>query len=366
MEKSKISNHVAEDNIITEIKLLKTLKHKHIVEMKDFLWDSKYIYIITEFCNGGDLSSYIKRRHSLPESVCKTFFRQLALAMQYMRSNEVSHFDLKPHNLLLCREPGKYVLKIGDFGFAQHLKLGQENTMIKGSLLYMAPEILLKRSYDATADLWSIGVIFYECLFGRAPYRSSTVTELLEKIRSKQKIEIPINTKISIDCEHLLRQLLRDNPSERISFEDFFAHEFIDLKHMPSDDNLHKAIELFTNAVKEDTDGHYKEAYHLYCEGLKYFTPIVNDEPNATKRQGLRAKANIYVQRAEEIRHSIMKRSMSNEQNQPLETPSTSSQLNKSQMFTVEDALQPGMKFQLLCKCLGRLTKDYTFLFTQF
>uniref|UniRef100_A0A336MW35 Serine/threonine-protein kinase ULK3 n=1 Tax=Culicoides sonorensis TaxID=179676 RepID=A0A336MW35_CULSO len=352
IERSKLSCQAAEDNIITEIKLLKTLKHKHIVEMKDFLWDKKQIYIITEYCNGGDLSSYIKRRHSLPESICKTFLRQLALAMQYMRSHEVSHFDLKPQNLLLCREPGRYVLKIGDFGFAQHLKLGQENTMIKGSLLYMAPEILLRETYDCTADLWSIGVIFYECLFGRAPYRSATVHELLEKVRSKQKIEFPVHTKISNECEHLLRQLLRHNPKQRITFEDFFNHEFIDLKHLPSEQNLTKAIEIFTKAVSEDKEGNYSEAYELYCDGLKYFTPIVNEESNATKRRAMRNQANAYVKRAEEIR-SFLKNPPQNKP-QSVETlqdsiSASASQANQFKRLTsIDNVLEPGIRFQTL------------------
>lgn len=356
IERSKLSCQAAEDNIITEIKLLKTLKHKHIVEMKDFLWDKKQIYIITEYCNGGDLSSYIKRRHSLPESICKTFLRQLALAMQYMRTHEVSHFDLKPQNLLLCREPGRYVLKVADFGFAQHLKLGQENTMIKGSLLYMAPEILLRESYDCTADLWSIGVIFYECLFGRAPYRSATVQELLEKVRSRQKIEFPVHTKISNECEHLLRQLLRHNPKQRITFQLFFDHEFIDLKHFPSEENLTKSIEIFTRAVTEDKEGKFKEAYDLYCEGLSYFTPIVNEETNAAKRQALRTQANVYVKRAEEIRKSLKNHSSGGLAN--IEAPTDSvvasaSQAGHSQIMrlnSLENVLDPGIRFQTLCK----------------
>lgn len=100
----------------------------------------------------------------------------------------------------------------------------------------MAPEILLKNRYDAKADLWSIGVILYECLFGKAPYSSKTLQELLEKIKRKQKIDIPKNSKISQECEDLLSRLLNHCPEKRISFEDFFNHDFLDLKHAPSDD----------------------------------------------------------------------------------------------------------------------------------
>ena len=122
-----------------------------------------------------------------------------------------------------------------NFRFAQRLKLGECNYSLKGSPLYMAPEILLKHEYDAQADLWSIGVILYECLYGKAPYSSKSVDELLQKIKHQAKIVIPINSKISPECENLLNRLLQHEPTKRIKFDDFFNHEFLDLKSLPSD-----------------------------------------------------------------------------------------------------------------------------------
>lgn len=100
----------------------------------------------------------------------------------------------------------------------------------------MAPEILLDRCYDQSADLWSIGVILYECLFGSAPYSSKSVDELLTKIKTKQKIEIPKTKTISPECEDLLSRLLVHDPKQRISFSDFFEHDFLNLKHLENDE----------------------------------------------------------------------------------------------------------------------------------
>lgn len=77
-----------------------------------------------------------------------------------------------------------------DFGFAQYLSADDQNSSMRGSPLYMAPEILLKKKYDARVDLWSVGVIMYECLFGRAPYSSSNFRELAEKIKSQLPIQV--------------------------------------------------------------------------------------------------------------------------------------------------------------------------------
>ncbi|XP_055697118.1 serine/threonine-protein kinase ULK3-like [Phlebotomus papatasi] len=303
VEKNKLTRSSL-DNLVTEIRLLRRLKHRHIVEMHDFLYDDKNIYILMEFCNSGSLSSFIKRRNVLPETTCRFFLRQLALALEYMRSNNVSHFDLKPQNLLLSKTP-LVLLKVADFGFAQHLEWGQENTTIKGSPLYMAPEILLRNCYDCKADLWSIGVILYECLFGKAPYSSKSLPELLEKIRQKQRIDIPRNTRISPECEDLLTRLLQHDRDKRIDFKDFFQHDFLDLRHAPSEENFERALEIVREAVDADNKGEFERAYHLYCESLQFFVPYIQAEQDVAKKQALRARVRTYMHRAEEIKHAV-------------------------------------------------------------
>jgi len=111
IERSKLSKS-AEDAVVTEIGVMKKFKHKHIVQMIDFIWDSKNIYIILEHCDGGDLSTFIKKRTKLSEKICRKFMQQLALALQFLRSHNVSHLDLKPQNLLLTRSP-QLILKVG-------------------------------------------------------------------------------------------------------------------------------------------------------------------------------------------------------------------------------------------------------------
>ena len=100
IKKSGLAKHEV-DNIVNEISLLKKLKHPHIVVMKDFAWDANYIYIIMDYCGGGDLSQFIRKRSQLSEQTVKLFLQQLAVALKYLRENHVSHMDLKPQNILL-------------------------------------------------------------------------------------------------------------------------------------------------------------------------------------------------------------------------------------------------------------------------
>ncbi|XP_071453893.1 serine/threonine-protein kinase ULK3 isoform X2 [Hetaerina americana] len=303
VDKVKLSGS-AVDNIITEISLLKKLKHEYIVEMKDFSWDTRCIYIIMEYCGGGDLSCFIQKRHKLPEATCKRFLQQLASALKYLRSKNVCHMDLKPQNLLLTSRVNPK-LKLADFGFAQYLSDEDHQSSLRGSPLYMAPEMLLNTQYDARVDLWSVGVIAYECLFGRAPYSSQNFQELAEKIKSRLKIEVPHGSHISKECRDLLNGLLKHDPSSRIDFEDFFKHPFLDLEHMPSEESYQKAIALVKEAVVKDSEKDWSAAFKLYCDSLLYFIPIVNDEVDAQKRMALRARVDEYINRAEDLKQSL-------------------------------------------------------------
>uniref|UniRef100_T1JMQ7 Serine/threonine-protein kinase ULK3 n=1 Tax=Strigamia maritima TaxID=126957 RepID=T1JMQ7_STRMM len=279
------------ENLLNEISLLKKLKHDNIVEMIDFQWDSEYIMIIME------LSAFIRSRRSLPEKV-----------VQFLRNQNICHMDLKPQNILLTSQHHDPVLKLADFGFAQYLKSDDDGTCLRGSPLYMAPEMLLKQKYDAKVDLWSVGVILYECLFGRAPYSSRTFTELAEKVKNPSPIEIPYGAQISRSCRDLLTKLLKRNPVERISFEDFFNHQFLDLEHTPSCRSYEKAAEIIADAVKKDEAQNYARAVELYCSGLQYLVAAIQYEQDSIRKTALRVKARNYMARAEYLKQMQFKR----------------------------------------------------------
>jgi len=304
--KSKLSK-LAIDNLLTEISLLKKLKHQYIVTMLDFTWDERYIHIIMEYCDGGDLSSIIKKRQCLPEHKCRRFLQQLSSALKYLHHHNVVHMDLKPSNLLIHGKTPP-ILKMADFGFARHMSPEERETGLKGSPLYMAPEIFLSKSYDAKVDLWSIGVILYEALFGRAPYSSGSLDELLVKIKEAKPIVIPTFRPISDSCHDLLYRCLKRDPKKRISFEDFFNHSFLDLEHMPGEDGedgYTMACGLVTQAMEADEAEQYNLALDLYHEALQYLVPILHYEVDAVKRAKIKIKVDGYVRRAEEVKKLV-------------------------------------------------------------
>ncbi|KAI0408704.1 Serine/threonine-protein kinase ATG1 [Xylaria palmicola] len=269
-------NKKLKENLYSEIKILKKLRHPHIVALHDCVESSTHINLIMEYCELGDLSLFIKKRDKLithpatcdlarkypsvpgsglNEVVIRHFLKQLASALQFLREGNFVHRDIKPQNLLLLpsvtyRESNREsrpilsasqdslipavglqslpMLKLADFGFARVLPSTSLAETLCGSPLYMAPEILRYERYDAKADLWSVGTVAFEMISGKPPFRANNHVELLRKIEgNNDNIKFPKEVQVSSDLKALIRALLKRNPVERMSFEDFFNHDVI-------------------------------------------------------------------------------------------------------------------------------------------
>jgi len=142
-------------NLDDEIRILGSVKHPNLVAFVDAVPRPERIYVVLEFLQGGDLQKYIRSKGRLQESTAQKWIGHLAAGLECLWSRSLVHRDLKPQNLLLTEASDKGVLKIGDFGFARQLGPSKLAETLCGSPLYMAPEILALKRYDAKADLWS-------------------------------------------------------------------------------------------------------------------------------------------------------------------------------------------------------------------
>ncbi|RVW44482.1 Serine/threonine-protein kinase ATG1c [Vitis vinifera] len=134
-------------------------------------------------------------------------------------------------NLLLSTNDNNSVLKIADFGFARSLQPRGLAETLCGSPLYMAPEIMQLQKYDAKADLWSVGAILFQLVTGRTPFTGNNQIQLLQNIVKSSELHFPPdNNDLSADCKDLCQKLLRRNPVERLTFEEFFNHPFLSRK----------------------------------------------------------------------------------------------------------------------------------------
>ncbi len=235
-------NKKLSENLATEISVMKEFKSEHIVELYDLQKTGKFIYLVMEYCDRGDLAGLLRKKVILEEALVLGLIKQLGSALKILFEANFAHRDLKPQNLLLCQsknDNGHLILKLGDFGFARFVDPADMAETLCGSPLYMAPEILRYEKYDGKADLWSVGAIMYEMLFGRPPFKAQNHIQLLKVIENSQYITFPDTAYlsdtdpdhqvvISESCKDLLIGLLQKNPNDRLSFEKFITHPFFD------------------------------------------------------------------------------------------------------------------------------------------
>ena len=133
---------------------MRRMREENILRFIDMANQGETVYIVLEYCAGGDLSQFIRRNGRMNETSARRFMLQLARELKAMRKAQLVHRDLKPQNLLLTSNDLNAELKIADFGFARYIRdsEGMADTVC-GSPLYMAPEVLNYQKYDAKADL---------------------------------------------------------------------------------------------------------------------------------------------------------------------------------------------------------------------
>ncbi|CAM4559920.1 maternal embryonic leucine zipper kinase isoform X1 [Lepidochelys kempii] len=208
----------------TEIDAMKNLSHQHICRLYHVIETSKKIFMVLEYCPGGELFDYIISKDRLSEEEARIFFRQIVSAIAYVHSQGYAHRDLKPENLLIDAE---HNLKLIDFGLCAKPKGGldyQLNTCC-GSPAYAAPELIQGKAYiGSEADIWSMGVLLYALLCGFLPFDDENVMALYRKIM-RGKYEVP--KWLSASSILLLHQMLQVDPKKRIAVKHLLNHPWL-------------------------------------------------------------------------------------------------------------------------------------------
>jgi serine/threonine-protein kinase ULK2 len=216
-----------QQNLASEIKIMRRFQHWNLVRLLGTYSGPRHMYLVMEFCGGGDLAGAIAKHGPLPESpIVERLMAQLAAGLEFLWTRNLIHRDIKPQNILLTGGLGS-TLKIADFGFARYLGAAALAETACGSPLYMAPEVLRRETYNAKADLWSVGCVMFEMLAKETPFTGFDQTELLHNVESGKCAPMPAGVRISEACASLLRGLLRQDQLQRLSFREFFASRFV-------------------------------------------------------------------------------------------------------------------------------------------
>jgi serine/threonine protein kinase len=195
-------------------------------------------YLVYEYCNGGTLSEYIKAKKRLTEDEAVKIFLQIRSAFETLSAENILHRDLKPTNILFHNG----VIKVADFGFCKELMKDTDMTQtMVGSPIYMAPEVLKGLIYDSRADIWSMGVILYEMLYGICPYEESSIPKLVTLIDNTM-LKFNPAIKVSENIKNLIKRTLTIKYRDRISPVELIKYPIdgdFSLNNASNAENLH-------------------------------------------------------------------------------------------------------------------------------
>jgi len=253
IDKNKIELDEINDDIKSEINILKKLSHPNIVKIYEFYESDNCFYVINELCKGGQLYEYLTNNKLTEVQLCVIFY-QVFSGLIYLHENHILHGDLKPENILISsveknlETNEEFVgIKIIDFGtakiFKKQIKKGEN---IEGTLYYIAPEVFSGNIdiYDEKSDIWSIGIILYRALTRKYPFIGRNEDETIFFILDKDH---DYNNELllgySNEVQDLIKKLLMKDPKERPSAKEALNHEWF---------SKFNGRRLFTNFKKEE------------------------------------------------------------------------------------------------------------------
>ncbi|CAD8134841.1 unnamed protein product [Paramecium pentaurelia] len=261
---------------INEIQTLSKIDNQNIVKFIEMLKTQNNMYLIYDFCNGDTLEALLQKRKFLTEPETMKIFAQILNAFRSLVRENILHRDLKPSNILFHDQ----IVKVADFGFCKSLLHNNDLTQtMVGSPIYMAPEVLKGCSYNCKADVWSLGVVLYECLFGFCPFEDKSIARLIMQIDNKE-ITFPKHVnQLSRKCEELIRSMLQVDPRKRVDWQQLMQITFYE------EPNVAKQItcNANTNAIQNLPQMLKKQA--STNQVLQDRTNMTNNQPQQQQQQ---------------------------------------------------------------------------------
>ncbi|KAI8896038.1 kinase-like domain-containing protein [Globomyces pollinis-pini] len=219
----KIVDKINAPQLVREIETWRHLKHPNIAQLYEVLCSETKIYMVQEYCNGGEMLNYITKNGKMDDSLPQTVsvFQQIVEAVGKCHEKNFAHRDLKLENILLNED---FQVKLIDFGFTRWYEDASLLDTYCGSSAYAAPEILAGQKYSGPgADIWSLGVVLYTMVCGYLPFDEETESDT-HKLISEIKYTIP--EFLQQDTVNLIRWIFKKNPNERPTISQILKHPF--------------------------------------------------------------------------------------------------------------------------------------------
>ncbi|XP_061581219.1 serine/threonine-protein kinase 4-like [Cololabis saira] len=206
--------------LTSEIQILKTIRHPHIVNIKETLQDGNINYVMMDYCQGGNLASKIKEttQDSLQESEVLSWIVEICMALKIIHEKGLLHKNLIPEKVFLT---GCGILCLGGFGKIHETSTTNSNEAIN----YLPPEVFTKGTYDSKSDIWSLGCILYELCTKKPAFSAETPIRLMPRIIGGHCPTLPEDFSPEL-CQFLI-DMLQKEPHERPSANEILERPFI-------------------------------------------------------------------------------------------------------------------------------------------
>lgn len=265
------------EGALTEVNMLKRLRHPFIVGYRNSFLENKRLYIVMWFCQGGDLSSYIqKAKTNFSEEKILSWFVQICLPLKYCHDRYVIHRDLKSQNIFMTKD---HRVRLGDFGIARVLNGSTDLAMsVVGTPYSMSPEVCESKPYSYESDVWALGCVLYEMCVLKHAFDANNLLGLVWKIVRDDYPPIP--DEYSFSLKSLIKDMLTKNPEKRPSVNDILKKPFIQhaLVKLSLDTIRHIRVEPRKGKVKQKVRLKKKKTYESVISP-RGITPRSDDSP---------------------------------------------------------------------------------------
>ena len=311
------------NQFIDEIEILKNLEHPNIMKIFECFNDKDNVYIVSEYCDEGDLLGKLEKLGSLNQIVVKFLMDQILNAIAYLHENKIFHGDIKLENVMLYKtslresrrfsrinkdlnknkklqkdieksfnkksfvskksfnyieDMNDYEVKLIDFGCGKHLIKKKDNKFsgIVGTSIYCSPEVI-DNLYDENSDEWSCGILMYIMLCGEPPFQGETEEEIFANIKKgKYSFSQEQFSKVSYNCKDLIKKLLEPNIKKRIKAKEALKHPFFTENYNPNTAMVESMDKKILNKLLQIKK--LPSKFHELIEGYLCFNFISKDE----------------------------------------------------------------------------------------